>query len=472
MVPFMRRSIFLGLLSLPLWLAAQHQLSLHLLPQTYQSTLTNPAFQQDAKVQVVQPLLGTSFTLAGYHSGFVLNDLLEDPDATPLRIDPDQAIDALQDQNYVEARFSAMPLAVALQFGDTWQASLHVSNHTLFQIGYGRTLPSLLWRGNGPTIGDTVDVGVGFDLTNYSEIGLGLSKQLSDKLTVGGRLKLLNGTFNFSSDPRASSLSLYTNPEFYQLTVSSDYRVRASAPGIDNFNAFFDGDSLGTAPQAGDLFDFANFGFAIDLGVQFQPIERLTLNASAINLGSIGWNEPAEVRASQGSVTFAGFDPFSDQFQSGDSASFEQIVEESLGAFADSVQAKFDFAAEEDGYRTSLPTRFFLSGSYQLFRFLSVGGAYTGEAYRGAFHQMVAVNASFTPAHWFTLGAQYAYDTRYRGMLGLQYRLNLKSLQFYGGTSNVLAPFTLGTLRAANLVFGMNLTFGRRAYQEEARPQD
>lgn len=460
----MRRLIIYWFILGPIFAFGQHGLGMHFLPQTYQSTLTNPAFQQAAKVQVVQPLLGTSFTFEALHSGFTLRDAFVDLDDDPLQIDPDQLIDALRPNNYLVSNVTVMPLAVAFQFQDKWQFGIHAAVQTRNELTYSDGLPGLLWRGNGAYLDESVNLGLSFDAFAYSEVGLSASTAITDKVRVGGRLKLLHGLLNVSTDHRASDLSLYTNPEFYQLTLDYDYRLRFASAfdvEIDSLNDITNLE-LGEA-GAGQAFNFSNPGVAIDLGVQFMPIEKLTVNASLVNFGSISWRNSASVFATEGSLTFEGLDPFSDEIDA-DSATIQQAVGQSLEAFLDSASAAIELGdSEADRYRTGLPARYFLSGTYDVTDFFRAGVALTGESYRGGFNQTLMLNATLRPVHWFTLGLNYAYDYRYRSMLGMQGRLNLKFLQFYAAAGNVLAPFQVGRLRAVSYQFGLNLTFGRQA---------
>lgn len=441
-------------------------MGLHFLPQTYQSTFTNPAFKQDARVQVVQPLLGSSFNLETLHSGFTLRDLFVDLDDDPLRIDPDQLIDALRPTNYLVSNFSVMPLAVAFQVQDKWQIGIHTAVQTRNELTYSDGLPGLLWRGNGAYLDEMTDLGLSFDVLAYSEVGVSASTDISDKVRVGGRLKLLQGLLNVSTDHRASDLSLYTNPEFYQLTFDYDYRLRFASAFDADIDSLSDITNL-EVNGAGQAFGFSNPGVALDLGVQFMPIEKLTINASVVNLGRISWRNSASVFATEGSLTFEGLDPFSDEIDA-DSATIQQAVGQSLEAFLDSASAAIELGSpEEDRYSTGLPARYFLSGTYDVTDFFRAGAALSGEAYRGGFNQTFMLNATLRPVHWFTVGLNYAYDNRYRSMLGMQGRLNLKFLQFYAAAGNVLAPFQLGRLRAVSYQFGLNLTFGRKAKQAD-----
>jgi hypothetical protein len=462
----MRRLFILWLLWLPCVAIGQHGLGLQFLPQTYQSTLLNPALMQDAKVQVVQPLLGSTLGLEAHHSGFTVADVFVDPQADPLVIDPDQLIAALRPTNYLQTGFSLMPLAAAFQWQDKWQIGVHLAMHTRSELTYGQGLPSLLWRGNGAFLDQEVELGLGLDFTAYSEWGLSLSTQLSDKIRLGGRIKLLQGLYNLSTDPQAQQVSLYTDSEFYQVNLDYDYRLRAASAlemNIDSLNDLGNISLENVAPV--DMLGFSNPGLALDLGLQLRPIDRLTLNASVVNLGRIAWRHSASVFETSGSLSFEGVDPFDEEAQS-DTSGWEAPITNSLETFLDSASAALEWgepAARQ--YRTALPTRFLLSGQFQLIDCLSLGAAWSGESYRRSFSQTVMLNASLQPAHWFTLGLNYAYDSRYRGMMGAQMRLNLKSMQVFLVAGNVLAPFQFDRLRSASLRMGMNLTFGRKAFQ-------
>lgn len=132
-------------------------------------------------------------------------------------------------------------------------------------------------------------------INSYAEVGLGFSRNITDRLTVGGRLKALLGIANTKLNiDRISVASNITGwdgkPESLNYEQAQNLRGRADI----NVEATLESSSKllelqQSTNEAGrsyiDKLDFGSFGFsgfggAIDLGASFKLTKRLTLSAS------------------------------------------------------------------------------------------------------------------------------------------------------------------------------------------------
>jgi hypothetical protein len=455
----MKKSLFLGLLlGLPSLLWAQHRLGLHFMPWTYQSTLSNPAIQQNARLQLTLPVPVPTLGVEVFHSGLRLRDLVEDPQAEAWRLVPGQALARMPEVGYLRTRSDALWLGAAFQVA-AWQLGVHLSNHTEFLLGYRRDLLGLLVHGNGAYVGQALDLTPQLAFTNYNQYAVSVARSLGEKWRLGGRLKLLGGLAHLSSQPRGNALALYTHPDAYQLEVQADYTLRASsslAPGVDHLLELTEG--KGSFEPTG-LGGMANPGIALDLGAQYEPIEHLVISASLIDLGRINWQEAAATYRAQGSFSFEGLDPIALGWLEGDSTAEPG---EDFALLLDSLRQSFSLGQEEAPFSTSLPARYYLSGQYRLFRIWSVGMVVSGEWYQRTGTQSVSLWSGLHAGRWLTLGANYTYDQRYRHLLGVHGRLNLGPVQFYSSLGNVLPLFRPVDARAVSWVLGANYTFGRK----------
>ncbi len=140
-------------------------------------------------------------------------------------VDVSKLLDHLKDQN-------ALAASVRLQ---TFQLT-HSNGPLTFSIGhqfrywnrfdFPEALPKLIWEGNGQYIGQTVPFGFNLEMTTFSEWSAGLAYSLNSNWTAGARLKYLSGIGHVGTS--RSHLSLYTDPEVYQLTVDADFQVDAA----------------------------------------------------------------------------------------------------------------------------------------------------------------------------------------------------------------------------------------------------
>ncbi|MEY8685744.1 DUF5723 family protein [Bacteroides sp. AN502(2024)] len=177
------------------------------------------------------------------------------------------------------------------------------------------------WRNSRYDVG-----GQELHIQAYTEIGLGLSRQINDRLTVGGRVKALLGignmqlklnrvymNANLPSDARINQLqdqnylmSNYNTPakinelkkEFdaYQAQIDLDVALESSFKGlnlVENQDGYIDDFDF----ESKDM-GIAGYGFGIDLGASYKILDNLTVSASVIDLGFMSWKKDATKIAS------------------------------------------------------------------------------------------------------------------------------------------------------------------------------
>lgn len=127
--------------------------------------------------------------------------------------------------------------------------------------------------------------GVELGTTDYLELVTGYSYRISDRVSVGGRVKFLAGAADgymcFDSINATSGTDLE-----YNTSGSLDLYALGQTMTPDengNFNPDFDVDPRNLRP--------GGYGFAFDLGVEasFMEENRLELSASILDLGGIFW---------------------------------------------------------------------------------------------------------------------------------------------------------------------------------------
>ena len=163
------------------------------------------------------------------------------------------------------------------------------------------------------------------DINAYGEVGLGYARQINNRLTVGGKVKVLLGIGNMNlkinnvmmnaklpSDARISQLQdqnylsgldaagitkLKSEIESYHANLNVDAHLESSFKGLElvqedgqDYISDFDFDS-------GKL-GIAGYGFGIDLGVSYKIMDNLTVSASILDLGFISWTKGATKIAS------------------------------------------------------------------------------------------------------------------------------------------------------------------------------
>ena len=163
------------------------------------------------------------------------------------------------------------------------------------------------------------------DINAYGEVGLGYARQINNRLTVGGKVKVLLGIGNMNlkinnvmmnanlpSDARINQLQdqnylsgldaagitrLKSEIESYHANLNVDAHLESSFKGLElvqedgqDYISDFDFDS-------GKL-GIAGYGFGIDLGASYKIMDNLTVSASVLDLGFISWTKGATKIAS------------------------------------------------------------------------------------------------------------------------------------------------------------------------------
>jgi hypothetical protein len=449
----MLRHFFLLLSLLPTLLWGQADIGLTFLPQTYQSTFVNPAFKQAARYQVALPSVSSQI----YHNGFTLGDLTRY--AGQSDYDQSELVNSIPQTSELLLNHWASPFALAYQHGEM-QFSLHMRFQAFDYYAYPREAMAMVWQGNSPYLDTTVEIGPNFEGILYRETGLSASFPLGEKFRIGIRLNHLTGLMSVSTDRHQATV--YTDPEYYQLTYDIDYRMRMASKLNLDLDTLVEERRILYDPKVGEFFGFGgNGGFSMDLGMTFRPNEKWQVDASMVNFGSINWNDQARAYSSQGVITFDGLDPQDGGYgPTGDSTLTEALLA-SAEVFLDTLWTELGRVRTDTSYHTSLPARFYLSGRYHLNPNFTFGLAWSGQGYQSRMVHLASAYAGVNLGRWLTAGATYTYHFDYRSMIGLHTRINMGPVQFFASLGNLQALLQPDRVRSFAATLGFNVTVGR-----------
>lgn len=146
------------------------------------------------------------------------------------------------------------------------------------------------------------------NLNAFTEVGVGYSRSINNRLTVGAKVKFLLGMANLNMKVNQMTIkgSLpswgeandhYDDPAFWEgkeATIRTDAHLDASLKGLelstDEDGMIDDFDMNG--------FGIAGYGGAIDLGATYKVLDNLTVSAAVIDLGFISWSKNSTTVAS------------------------------------------------------------------------------------------------------------------------------------------------------------------------------
>ena len=335
--------------------------------------------------------------------------------------------------------------------------SVNVGLRADFGAALAKDMFSMMRTMNGFALEDVAGTNQSYSLSNqtlnmkaYAEIGLGYSRRITEKLTVGGRVKVLLGLARAEMNINQFDLNLdVPNLRNYQddasrgelspsdwygkgYSYAADGNVITTLKGggmtFDN-NGMIDNFDL----DAGDL-GIAGSGFGIDLGASYKVWDNLTVSASILDLGFLKWKESETTVA-----TVSGGDEVTinsenyDRYIGGDFLSFE----------------RFDFeegSPEKVKTKTRLYSTLLLAGEYGLLNNkLSVGAMYTARFAEPKTLNELTFLATFRPKNWLNAAISYSPIQASGKSIGLAVKLGPlfvgTDYMFFGGNSKSVNGF-------------------------------
>lgn len=422
---------------------------MHGIPQSLQS---NPASQPLAGFYLGLPAVSSIYTEVT-HTGFSVQDAIKVNDANDsFFINELSLLDALKERNYLISETDIELLSFGFRSGKDY-FSFNVTENIGLRFSYPKDLFNLLLEGNYYFVEQDRPAQLGalsLNMMHYREFGLSYSRNINDLISAGGRVKVLQGMGNINFDD--SKLNLTTNPEYYQLLLSSDLTFNTNLPF--NLQPL---DSIGSLdPQLDQqgLLDYAlntdNLGLAFDLGVVLRPLDRLTIAASARDLGFVNFKSNPENFNLNGSFEFTGLE-INDFFGDDDDTQFdtEQLT--------DSILDLYNTTETINSYRVALPSKFFASASFDLTTMhrLSIMGR--GQIYDGTLYPAFVASYNFQPIRQFGTALTYSAMHGNYNNWGFGAHVNLLFLQLYLVFDNIFGVTRPHTLQTFNVHFGINI---------------
>jgi hypothetical protein len=267
-----------------------------------QSNYLNPSVASDCKWNIGFPLLGNISVAAGLAIAY--NDL----GAGKEYIDVDKILSTLKNRNLNSLNASLNILTIGYRTGDLY-LQFTMNEKASAKISFAKDPIELLFRGNAPYAGKTLETNLALSLSFYREYGFNIAYDFGDNLWLGARAKLLYG--RIGSQSTNNMLSLYTHPTTYALELNSDILEDFSIPGTAEINP-----SNGTVKRFNfDLkakhfiFNPINIGGALDIGVNKFFESGWKVSASLLNIGMINWSQNTHRLYQKSKINYSGATP-------------------------------------------------------------------------------------------------------------------------------------------------------------------
>jgi hypothetical protein len=435
----------------------------------YHSNLLNPAFQSNYSVFLGIPGISSLQPNLGLRD-FNLSDIIFNTDNLESALKSTNRIDFEFSENIISLGFITGKSGITFDFSQ--------------KMSYEFSFPEdaiVFWRnGNVDHVGKTMDFGGSYFSANwYLEYALGYSYQYNSKWTFGIRAKYLNGFINVTTKKWESTL--YTEPDtadLFDLTIHNDIQLQVSAPLYIPYNntgdsSVVDIDNVDIIKHdAGSilnnyLFYNKNRGFGIDLGAVYQPINRLTLSASIIDLGFIHWVSDKFEFTNSGDFTFQGIRViFNNTTDS---------IDDNRDELIDTLKSLSKIHSSNKNYYSYLTPKLNIGASYRIYQWLDIG-MFSKTVFTEN-NPVTSLTLSGNAELWKFLSASLSYTLLNYSPVNLGVGIGLKAgpvqLYFitdsmfgwrYDGNNKIIWP---AYTRDFGFRFGLNLMFGRITGQLE-----
>lgn len=452
-------------------LAAQDAQTLYYMNRVPQSTFMNPAMQPKCNFFLGLPVV-SSFQIDAGNNRLSLTDVImkhptEDSLITFLHPDAEfntnDFLSKIDQNNFFYEDFRTDLLSFGFRV-NSWYFTFNLSEKFSSAINYPKDLMELALEGNRGFINQNADLSyLGVNSTFYREYGIGVSKEINQKLSIGVRGKVLFGHANVYSDFDGNDLTLYSSRD--SIYLNADATIYTSSPLIATQNADGDFDGFEVPGYIEDsetdsLVDLAlahnNMGLGVDIGIYFKPIDRLSLSVSLIDLGYIKWDVKDVTKLElNGNYAFKGVD-VSDEIGESDEDTdpFEDML--------DSLENSFTVSNTAESYTTTLGTKIYVGANFAVSKKFDVGFLSRSYYLNNNLNQAFTFSANVRPINGISASLSYSIMNGAYNNIGFGLVLGGAPLQVYVISDNVSAAFWGHKTTSFNLRFGVNIAFGCR----------
>jgi len=368
-------------------------------------------------------LITGHYNLSAYHSAFSYGDFIKSENNSALEIDAKNAFSQLDANNdlWLDTEFKTLGIGFRLgKLGVGFQHSLTAFN----VLNYPKDLFGLLFLGNSQYIDKEVQVGPQFTGMAYNSFGFGLGYDFG-KLKLTGRFNWLSAAAG--AQTKNNDVLLYTNPEFYQLRLTTNYELNSSN--------LINPDSLGESNFISRLsFDGlfkSNTGYSLDFAANYNLNNKTSIGGSIRGLGQINFNTNAKNYRSNKIINYDGIDI--GNFITGDSLSLASTID-SLGDLL-----KFDESNRNFSIRLPFHANFHAQYAISS-KLIGMAGMQYSSINDASFTSFTA-GISFQPIKAIRLATNYTYIPSAPANIGLHCSFRFWLIELAGGTDNVLAGF-------------------------------
>lgn len=414
-------------------ISAQQSRTSYFMKNSTISMKQNPAFRPE-RGYVSIPVLGMinpSLSTSGLTLDQLVyprgneNVLFLDPS-----VDTNSFLDGLDKNNQVNFGMNTEIFGAGWYRGEAfWSFDVTLKANANFSVP--KTMFEFMKRGTGPE-------GASYDMSDmmmqgeaYVETGVGYSRPINDKLTVGGKLKFLIGAGSVKA--QINKMHAVMNED--QWIITTQGTLDASVKGLqteskrdENGREYIDNYDV-------DGFGVAGFGAGIDLGASYRLTDKITLSGALLDLGFISWGSGIHGVTDGTPFEFNGFDL---------SLNGNNDMDDQFDALTQDLEDLIRFREEGKKSRgTMLRPTLNIGGEYSLLpNKLSFGLLSSTRFYQPKAYTELTVSANYRPINWFEGTLSYSFIHSKFKTFGLALNFSPSWINFFVGSDFMLGKVT------------------------------
>ncbi len=424
-------------------LSAQDRMLTHLslVPQSNQN---NPASTIPYKYYFGMPMASSIYFT--FQNPFAYNDIIKTRSDDSLYIDQKGFVSSLGKNTnlmFIENRIDMFNFGFRIKKNFFTVSS---SIRTSMYFTYPTDMMDLLINGNASFVDaeKTIDMSK-FQVNGsvWAEDAFGFQRNLTSKINVGLRVKLLQGLANINT--AKSDISLTTNPSNYYWSVKSNFTL--------NMASIYDTNSEYSVSKI-----LQNRGFAIDVGGEYKINENILVGASLLDFGYINWKSNTKQYSTtmrDDEFVFKGLD-LSNYF-SNDSTN-GNFVDELLDTLKNQFQ--FNDSLKQD-YKTGIYPKLCASVYYKLGENNKFGFFTRNDFANGTIFPSITLSYNRKFGRILELGVSYSMINNSWANIGAGMAIKLGPFQTYLSSENLLTVFKPTSGKNVFFHFGINFVFGK-----------
>ena len=451
-----------------------------------QNHLMNPALRPSNSVYVGLPAL-SGIDLNSNNNFVNFSDIFikgQPKDSIISILNPNYNVDKflakIKERNFMESESMVQLLGIGFSVGRDGYVFLDINERFDANMVIPGDLFKLALKGNGAFVGSTINLSsLRADMKYYREVGLGYSWNITDKLRVGVKGKLLYGIASAAINNH--SLGITVNND-YSHVFDANMDINISGPvnvymdsnhNIDS--VAFDDNRFKTSSGISDFISGKkNTGLGLDIGATYELTDRINVSAAITDLGYIRWRKDVTSLSVDNQFVFNGLNMV--DFFNG-----TKTLDEIGKNMIDSLKNAFVITKSKSAFTTFLPFGISLGGSYNVTSKITLGFLSYSRVISKQIREAVTLSANVNLGNAFSASIGYTAANHQYDNLGAALAFRAGVAQFYlvsdripvqwdkikNDNSTVPIPANWNMF---NLRLGMNLVFGNKVKEKKDKP--